>query len=95
MTDVEQKEISLLECSEQPGTFLEKVEKFDYSQISDVKSIESRKFMIVFSITFEGRKYALKSLNNNLQIDIKTIEQIKCEVTWHHYILRSLTFNIQ
>ncbi|CAG8803794.1 6542_t:CDS:2, partial [Gigaspora rosea] len=71
-----------LEFSEQPGTSLEKVNKFDYSQFSDVKSIGSRKFVIVFSTTFEDRRYA----NNNLQIDIKTIEQIKREIENLHDI---------
>ncbi|CAG8768131.1 12618_t:CDS:2, partial [Racocetra persica] len=67
------------ECSEQLEASLEKVKKFDYSQFSDVRSIGSGKFAIVFSATFEDRKYALKSLHSNLQIDVRMIGRIKRE----------------
>ncbi|CAG8540250.1 21472_t:CDS:2, partial [Cetraspora pellucida] len=80
MADVEQREMSLFECSEQLEASVERVKKFDYSQFSDVTLIGSGKFTIIFSATFEDKKYALKSLNNNLKIDVKPIRLIKREI---------------
>ncbi|CAG8625910.1 4605_t:CDS:2 [Dentiscutata erythropus] len=75
MTNAEQGEtLCKLEVS------LERVRKFDYSQFGDVRRIGSGKFAIVYSSTFENCNYALKSLNNNLQIDVRTIGRIKREI---------------
>ncbi|CAG8630928.1 14132_t:CDS:2 [Cetraspora pellucida] len=71
MADVEQREMSLS---------VERVKNFNYSQFTDVTLIESGKFAIIFSATFEDKKYALKSLNNNLKIDVKTIRRVKREI---------------
>ena len=53
--------------------------KFDHSKLSELKCIGQGGFAVVYSAKYEGEKYALKSLNNNLNFDEKSLKWIKRE----------------
>ncbi|CAG8494569.1 4526_t:CDS:2, partial [Racocetra fulgida] len=55
------------------------IKSFDFSQC-EKQIIGSGGFAIVYSVTFKGTKYALKSLNNNLHFDRETFNKFKREV---------------
>ncbi|CAG8749165.1 13982_t:CDS:1, partial [Gigaspora rosea] len=55
------------------------VKNFDYSQCKDLKQIGEGGFGIVYSATFQGTKYALKSLRKNLQLQEEDIRDFKDE----------------
>ncbi|RIB16890.1 kinase-like domain-containing protein [Gigaspora rosea] len=56
------------------------VKNFDYSQCKDLKQIGEGGFGIVYSATFQGTKYALKSLRKNLQLQEEDIRDFKDEL---------------
>ncbi|KAF0424523.1 kinase-like protein [Gigaspora margarita] len=56
------------------------VKNFDYSQCKDLKPIGEGGFGIVYSTTFQGTKYALKSLRKNLQLQEEDIKDFKREL---------------
>ncbi|CAG8719402.1 34333_t:CDS:2, partial [Racocetra persica] len=53
---------------------------FNYSQFSEIKKIGSGGSAVVYSAIFQEKKYALKSLNNNLSSDYKRFKQIMREL---------------
>ncbi|CAG8528655.1 12028_t:CDS:2, partial [Racocetra fulgida] len=66
--------------------FVEKLEKylksfniksFDYSQFGNPKRIGQGGFAVVYSATFDGQIYALKSLNMNLKFEEKEFRLFK------------------
>ncbi|CAG8808370.1 9610_t:CDS:2, partial [Racocetra persica] len=70
------------EFSEQLEAYLKfhRIKFFDYSQYSDIKRIGEGGYAVVYSATFDGQTYALKSLNNNLRFEDKEFRQFKREV---------------
>ncbi|CAG8819123.1 17771_t:CDS:1, partial [Racocetra fulgida] len=52
------------------------IKTFDFSQC-EKKIIGIGGFAIVYSVTFEETKYALKSLNNNLHFDREMFNKFK------------------
>ncbi|CAG8489607.1 10986_t:CDS:2, partial [Scutellospora calospora] len=70
------------EYSEQLETYLKKykIKQFDYLQCSDIKRIGTGGYAIVYSASFEGHKYALKSLNVNLSFEEKEFKIFKREL---------------
>ncbi|CAG8572392.1 6505_t:CDS:2, partial [Racocetra fulgida] len=54
---------------------------FDYSEFSEPEIIGSGGCANVYSATFQGKEYALKSLKNNLSLDYKQFKQFKREVS--------------
>ncbi|CAG8542884.1 24104_t:CDS:2 [Dentiscutata erythropus] len=69
--------------------FIEKLEKslklddiksFDYSQFGNLNRIGEGGFAVVYSSTFNGQIYALKSLNLNLKFEEKEFRQLKREI---------------
>ncbi|CAG8719650.1 22358_t:CDS:10, partial [Dentiscutata erythropus] len=52
---------------------------FDYAQFDNLEKIGCGGFAVVYSAISGGKKYALKSLNNNLEIDEKTFKIFKQE----------------
>ncbi|CAG8466578.1 12488_t:CDS:10, partial [Cetraspora pellucida] len=71
-----------IEYSEQLEKNLEGfgITKFDYPQFTDIKVIGIGASATVFSSTYQGNKYALKSLNNNINLDKNGSEMIKHEL---------------
>ncbi|CAG8807720.1 26272_t:CDS:2, partial [Gigaspora rosea] len=60
-----------------------KVKCFDnlpLRNLRDLEKIGHGGFAIVYSVTFQGKKYALKSLYNNLSLDDKAFRQIRREI---------------
>lgn len=57
-----------------------KIQNFCHSEFSDHKIIGQGGFAVVYSTIFRGKKYALKSLNNNIVLDTKAFKQIKNEI---------------
>ncbi|CAG8667483.1 15938_t:CDS:2, partial [Gigaspora rosea] len=57
-----------------------KIQNFCHSEFSDHKIIGQGGFAVVYSTIFRGKKYALKSLNNNIILDNKAFKQIKNEI---------------
>ncbi|CAG8617572.1 16670_t:CDS:2, partial [Dentiscutata heterogama] len=55
------------------------IESFVYSQFSELTHIGAGGFASVYSATFNGQTYALKSLNNNLRFEKKEFKQFKRE----------------
>ncbi|CAG8816886.1 13965_t:CDS:1, partial [Gigaspora rosea] len=53
------------------------IQSFCHSEFSDHKIIGQGGFTVVYSTIFQGKKYALKSLNNNIVLDNKAFKQIK------------------
>ncbi|KAF0480855.1 glycosyltransferase family 2 protein [Gigaspora margarita] len=73
--------------------YLEKLEKylneldikrFDYSQCKDLKRIGQGRVSVVYLVTFQGEKYALKSLVNNLDIDNETFKLIRRKIKYNY-----------
>ncbi|CAG8604202.1 17578_t:CDS:2, partial [Racocetra persica] len=69
--------------------FVEKLEKylqkffiksFDYSQFGNPKRIGQGGFAVVYSATFDGQIYALKSFNMNLKFEEKEFRQFRREI---------------
>ncbi|CAG8488933.1 5455_t:CDS:2, partial [Dentiscutata erythropus] len=56
------------------------IRNFCHSEFSDHKIIGQGGFAVVYSVVFQGTKYALKSLNNNIVLDNKAFKQIKNEI---------------
>ncbi|CAG8670865.1 2073_t:CDS:1, partial [Racocetra fulgida] len=68
------------EFSEQLEAYLKNcIKSYDYSQFSDVEKIGVGGYAVVYSATFNGQTYALKSLNNNLKFGDKEFKQFKRE----------------
>ncbi|CAG8825091.1 22250_t:CDS:1, partial [Racocetra persica] len=55
------------------------VKSFDYSQFCNIKVIGKGGYAIVYSASYEGEVYALKSLNNNLALGYSEYKQLKNE----------------
>ncbi|CAG8741858.1 3873_t:CDS:2, partial [Racocetra persica] len=53
---------------------------FNYSQFSEINIIGRGGSAVVYSATFQEKKYALKSLNDNLFLDKKRFKKIKREL---------------
>ncbi|RIB21854.1 kinase-like domain-containing protein [Gigaspora rosea] len=58
----------------------QKVKCFDFRSSSDLKYIGKGSFSTVSSVIFEGRIYALKSLNNNIQMNKTQLKQFTREL---------------
>ncbi|CAG8458417.1 13245_t:CDS:2 [Cetraspora pellucida] len=56
------------------------VKSFNYSQFSEIEIIGRGGSAVVSSAIFQEKKYALKSVNNNLWLDEKKFKQIKREL---------------
>ncbi|CAG8609095.1 34668_t:CDS:2, partial [Racocetra persica] len=56
------------------------IKRLNYSKFKDRKFVGRGGSAVVFSAVFEGEKYALKSLNNNLSIDKKIFKETKREL---------------
>ncbi|CAG8488902.1 5453_t:CDS:2 [Dentiscutata erythropus] len=56
------------------------IQNFCHSEFSDRKVIGQGGFAVVYSAIFQGTKYALKSLNNNIVLDNKAFKQIRNEI---------------
>ncbi|CAG8677922.1 8075_t:CDS:2, partial [Racocetra fulgida] len=69
--------------SKQLETSLKKysVKCFDFSEFSDLVTVGGGGYGVVYSATFQGQTYALKSLNNNLNFGDKEFKQFKREVS--------------
>ncbi|RIB20589.1 hypothetical protein C2G38_1184925 [Gigaspora rosea] len=63
---------------------LKGIEKFDYSKFKTQIYVGHGGSAVVYSAVFEEKKYALKSLNNNLSIDKKRFRMIKRELGLHY-----------
>ncbi|KAF0470041.1 kinase-like protein [Gigaspora margarita] len=70
-------EKTLLEYSKELEKYLKKkhIKSFEYSQCSNLKRIGRGGYAIVYEATFQGQRYAIKSLNNNLSFADKKIYQ--------------------
>ncbi|CAG8433913.1 6744_t:CDS:10 [Scutellospora calospora] len=70
------------EYSERLETYSKKhnIKNFEYSQYSDLKCIGKGGYGVVYSATFQGQQYALKSLNNNLNFGKKEFKNFKREL---------------
>ncbi|CAG8632593.1 13826_t:CDS:2, partial [Cetraspora pellucida] len=55
------------------------IKHFDYSQFSELQPIGQGGCANVYSAIFQGKKYALKSLHNNLSFDYKQFKQFMRE----------------
>ncbi|CAG8631827.1 21874_t:CDS:2 [Dentiscutata erythropus] len=68
--------------SEQLDAYLKNknVKIFDYSQFKDLVRIGSGSFGTVYSATFQGVVYALKSMKNNLKLEEKEFKNFKHEL---------------
>ncbi|CAG8544167.1 13675_t:CDS:2 [Dentiscutata heterogama] len=69
------------ECFEKIESYLKSADlkRFEFSQFSDLKPIDNGGNAVVFSANFQNKKYALKSLNNNLFVDDRRFKDIKRE----------------
>ncbi|KAF0503054.1 kinase-like protein [Gigaspora margarita] len=56
------------------------IKSYDYSRFSDIQPIGRGGFAFVFSTVFQGKKYALKCLYNNLHLDVRTFKLLICEL---------------
>ncbi|CAG8508707.1 10729_t:CDS:2, partial [Scutellospora calospora] len=74
-------EKAFIEYSEHLEKYLEenKIKIFDYSKYNNLKYIGKGGFAVVYSATFEGKEYALKSINNNLGLSDKEFKLFKRE----------------
>ncbi|CAG8445552.1 10239_t:CDS:2, partial [Scutellospora calospora] len=74
--------MSTSEYSEQLETYLKKynIKNFEYSQCSDIKRIGKGGYAVVYSASFEGQMYALKSLDINLSFEEKEFKVFKREL---------------
>ncbi|CAG8651866.1 23956_t:CDS:2, partial [Dentiscutata erythropus] len=73
---------TLPDLPEQLETHLKssRIKSFDFSQFRDIELIGSGNYATVYSATFNGQIYALKSLRNNLNLEDKTLELFKREI---------------
>ncbi|CAG8614033.1 21918_t:CDS:2, partial [Racocetra persica] len=55
------------------------IKSFDYSQYKDHEIIGRGGCAVVYSAFFNNEKHALKSLNNNLSFDEKSLKRVKRE----------------
>jgi predicted Ser/Thr protein kinase len=62
------------------------IKSFDYSQFSNLHLIGKGGFSFVYSVTFQGKEYALKILNKNLNMDSKTTKLFIREVIYYFCI---------
>ncbi|CAG8707093.1 5870_t:CDS:2, partial [Dentiscutata heterogama] len=72
-----------LEYSKELEEYLKKnnIKSFEYSQCSNLKCIGCGGYAIVYEATFQGQKYAIKSLKNNLSFaDNKIYKQFRHEL---------------
>ncbi|CAG8702463.1 5958_t:CDS:2, partial [Racocetra fulgida] len=53
------------------------IRTFDYSQFRNTKIVGCGGSAVVYSAVFQGKKYALKSLKNNLSFDKKILSETK------------------
>ncbi|RIB22660.1 hypothetical protein C2G38_964235 [Gigaspora rosea] len=77
------QEKELINYSSQLELFLNNynIKRLDYSQFKDRRIIGKGGFGVVYSVIFQGKKYAVKTLKNNSYIDCKTFKRIKREVS--------------
>ncbi|CAG8790674.1 6092_t:CDS:2, partial [Gigaspora rosea] len=70
------------EYLEQLETYFEEynIKWFDYSEFSNLKTVGVGGYAVVYSATFQGQTYALKSLNINLSFSDKAFKQFKREI---------------
>ncbi|CAG8722211.1 13584_t:CDS:2 [Dentiscutata erythropus] len=80
--DVDEDDMSraLILYTEELEKKLGDIKKFNYSKFKDRKFIGRGGSAVVYSAVFHGKKYALKSLNNNLSIDKKIFKETKREL---------------
>ncbi|RIB11933.1 kinase-like domain-containing protein [Gigaspora rosea] len=62
------------------------IESFDYSQFSEPERIGYGGYAVVYSTIFQGKKYALKSLNNNLSFGYKEFKPFMRELKLLHTV---------
>ncbi|CAG8846476.1 30460_t:CDS:1, partial [Racocetra persica] len=55
------------------------LKRFESSEFSDLKQIDRGGTAVVFSANYQGKKYALKSLNIHLLVDDRSFKDIKRE----------------
>ncbi|CAG8769438.1 8591_t:CDS:2 [Cetraspora pellucida] len=73
---------ALIDYSEELLEYFEKnnIKIFDYSERKNLKRIGQGGYAVVYSVILEGKNYALKSLNNNLDFDHNQFRQFKHEL---------------
>ncbi|CAG8436223.1 9147_t:CDS:10 [Scutellospora calospora] len=82
---------ALIEYSEQLENNLARIKKFDYSQFKNKEIIGYGASAVVYSAVIQGKKYALKSLKNNLSFDKRALKRIKREVNTTPHTLENLS----
>ncbi|CAG8602046.1 1416_t:CDS:2, partial [Dentiscutata heterogama] len=81
-SDVDEEDMSraLILYTEELEKKLGGIKKFNYSKFKDRKFVGRGGSAVVYSAVFQRKKYALKSLNNNLSIDKKIFKETKREL---------------
>ncbi|KAF0535458.1 kinase-like protein [Gigaspora margarita] len=80
--DTNNKKKTLCDYSDKLEKYLKskEIRIFNYTQFNNLEKIGYGGFSVVYSSTFGGKEYALKSLNNNLYMDDKIFKQFKREI---------------
>ncbi|RIB08505.1 kinase-like domain-containing protein [Gigaspora rosea] len=75
-------EKTLLDYSKELEDYFKKnnIKSFEFSQFSDLKPVGRGGYAVVFEAIFEGKKYAIKSLNNNLGFNYDLYRKFRHEL---------------